>query len=582
MKRTKSRHPFLLGLMIVLLFLIAAAWGLMVYASTSAAPFSTLIPTFSSEEDEIHKAIMTAMEGEYPQALALLLYDTRIENIQVSSDGEWATAWLVPLDPETGNVVPTEPGLALAHRTAEGWKAFVPSDPLWPLIVRQIPDDLLSPEQKDQWSRLAEIREAAVTTPIRGYYLPYAGGDTMALTQSVGHDRYTPSGNAHFSFDFAKPGYPSGMFNVHAAKGGVVRRAVWTNTNGNPSNSNYIVLEDTSTNPTTFQLYMHLAKDSIPPSLRSIGTPVQQGLLIGIADDTGVSSGNHLHFMVHTNATSYWGSSVDIQFEDVTINGGRPRITSDLAYCKSSDVCETTQSTYISGNFLSPDHIPPTGEITSPPQSALVNGAILPLQGLVHDENSGISNAQFIAIYDGEWHTLGNPSSAENVSYDWDMCADRVPDGPVSLALVIRDKAQNQAEGLPGLTHFSKNFECPAPPPECVPTASQIALFADVDFQGACVVLGTGNYQSSTQLGNLGDNNASSIQVGANVQATLFSGINLAGRGETFFNSDSSLADNPIGKDMISSVKVQSRTTLPTAPLPVWPTAILPFQMKKP
>ena len=61
---------------------------------------------------------------------------------------------------------------------------------------------------------------------------------------------------------------------------------------------------------------------------------MRRGQFIGIADDTGVSSGNHLHFMVHTNPSSYWGTSVDITFEDVAINGGRPRIQSDLPYCK--------------------------------------------------------------------------------------------------------------------------------------------------------------------------------------------------------------------------------------------------------
>ena len=114
------------------------------------------------------------------------------------------------------------------------------------------------------------------------------------------------------------------MFDVHAAKSGTVKQAVWRHPNGDPNNGNYLVLEDTTTNPTTYQLYLHLAQDSIPEAFRNIGAFVAQGDFLGVADDTGVSSGNHLHFHVHTYAYSYWGTSVDITFEDVSINGGRP------------------------------------------------------------------------------------------------------------------------------------------------------------------------------------------------------------------------------------------------------------------
>jgi murein DD-endopeptidase MepM/ murein hydrolase activator NlpD len=562
----------LIAISIITLLFMAGTWGVYRYALSADQPTSTPIPPpLSKEEEEIKKAIDIAIQAEQPHALALLLYENQIEEIKTSADGSWATAWLVPLDPQTGEIVPIEPGLALVRSTDQGWQAFLPSDPLWPIVIKEIPNDLIPSDKKIEWLQLSEYKAAAVTAPIKGYKLPWSGGDTMALTQSVGHDRYTPSGNAHFAFDFAKPGYPSGLFNVLAARGGVVRRVIWTNENGNETNSNYIVLEDTSTSPVTYQLYMHLAKDSIPPELRVIGKPVRQGQLIGVADDTGVSSGNHLHFMVHTNAASYWGTSIDITFDEVTINGGRPRITSDLPYCKSSDVCDTTQTTYVSSNFMSPDHIPPTGGITLPPQGSLISIGTLPLQGWAKDENSGIGSVQFMALYSGAWHYLGNTFSSENFSYNWDMCADKVPDGPVSLALSIRDKALNQATGLPGLTHFSKNYECPVPPTACNPTSNQIALFAGSDYQGKCEVFSTGDYSSASQLGKLGGDNAESIRVGANVQATLFTGESLTGRGETFFGGDSNLADNRVGADTVSSLKVKTRTSLPAIPALTWP-----------
>ncbi len=110
-----------------------------------------------------------------------------------------------------------------------------------------------------------------------------------------------------------------------------------------------------------------------------------------------------------------------------------------------------------------PDHTPPTGGITSPPHGSVITSAILPLEGFAADSGSGIASAQFIAKYGSEWKTMGGTFSTNTFSLNWDMCADKVPDGPVSLALVLKDKALNQASGLPGLTHFTKNVDCASP-----------------------------------------------------------------------------------------------------------------------
>jgi murein DD-endopeptidase MepM/ murein hydrolase activator NlpD len=562
----------LLYISFFLLLLVIGIVGVYRFARSAAVPTPSAPQAQTAQEEEIRKAIQNELDTQKAEALPLLIYNTQIENVQVSADGSWATGWLVPLDPDTNQVVPVEPGLALVKRTDGTWKAFLPSDPLWTLAVREVPSDLIPPIEKIEWMQVAEFQpSAAPSAPLHGYYLPWSGGDPMVLTQSVGHDRYTPSGTAHFAFDFAKPGYPSGMFNVLAAKGGIVKRVVWTNPNGNESNANFIVLEDTTTSPTTYQLYMHLAQDSVPAALRVVGAPARQGQLVGIADDTGVSSGNHLHFMVHTTSTSYWGTSVDITFTDVSINGGRPRITSDKANCKSSDVCDTFQSTYVSGNFMVPDHIPPTGGIASPPQGSVVTSAILPLEGHAVDSGSGIASAQFIAKYGSNWKPVGGTFSNTSFSLNWDMCADKVPDGPVSLALVLKDKALNQASGLPGLTHFTKNVDCAIPVSACTPSASQVTLFSSADFQGDCIILDVGSHSSSAQLGKVGDDNASSILVGSNVLATLYSKSNLQGRSEAIFANDSNLADNHIGTDSTSSLLVQARTSQPGVPVLVSP-----------
>ena len=61
-----------------------------------------------------------------------------------------------------------------------------------------------------------------------------------------------------------------------------------------------MVLQDKSTSPTTYQIYLHLSKNTIPANFQHIDVPVNQGDWIANADNTGASWGSHLHFMVVT------------------------------------------------------------------------------------------------------------------------------------------------------------------------------------------------------------------------------------------------------------------------------------------
>jgi murein DD-endopeptidase MepM/ murein hydrolase activator NlpD len=503
--------------------------------------------------------------------LAYIVYETQIDRLEISADNRWATAWLTPVDTLTGQVVPAEPGLAVARHEKDGWTAYLPGDAEWLLGVQNAPLDLLARGERDYWMMQAvQAAEAqALAGPFHGYYLPWAYGESMYLTQGPHHDAYTPSGTAHYAFDFAKPGAPSGMFDVLAAKGGTVKHAVWSQPNGNPDFGNYIILEDTTTSPVTYQLYLHLAQDSIPEALRVVGAPVSRGQFLGVADDTGVSSGNHLHFHVHLNPTLYWDQSQDITFEDVAINGGRPRIASDLQYCTwDGDVCDETQSLYVSGNLPGSEINPPWGDMLLPENGFSAETGTLSLAAWA-DDDSGVASLRFQADTGGGWQDVGPAFSTSPAVYLWDLCAAGAPDGPLSLALKITDTEGNAAPALTGLRHGVKQYTCPLQPPVCTPNNDQIALYADADYQGACIVLGSGSHSASS-LGALGDNNAASLRLGANVRATLFNTAS-QGRGETFWASDSSLDDNRIGSDHLSSLIVAARSAAPAAPRHVWP-----------
>ncbi len=384
------------------------------------------------------------------------------------------------------------------------------------------------------------------------------------------------------------------MFPLLAAKGGVVVAFRDTCINDDHNCTNYLTLRDESTNPTTYQLYYHLMHASIPQPLRTIGAQVLQGDYIGNVDNTGYSTGSHLHFHVFASPTYtnfFWGSSVKISFDDVDINDGQPRTCYEAsswpgyggADCRAGvDEKRSTgdDNWYKSGN--TPAH-PPSGTFDLPTNRQTITSQAVTVKGTAKDDLE-VTQINVRVNYDGTWKTLADkitPNSDGTYEKNIDLCSAGVPDGPFAMTVQIFDRAGSPANGIP-VRQLIKNYPCsstrqPPAQPACTPSADQVALYTEPDFRGACqrfgydAQLGEKSY-TSDQLGALGDNKAASIQVGSNVRATLYdrSGdINLAhlyGRIETFESSDASLSDNRIDSGRVSGLWVEKRSTPPDEP----------------
>ncbi|MGD2156644.1 MAG: peptidoglycan DD-metalloendopeptidase family protein, partial [Anaerolineales bacterium] len=538
------------------------------------------------DETKIKEAIKRAVSEEKHYTLAYFVGAIEIEEIKISNDGLWARAWLVPFDPKTGQPIPTEPGLVISKRAGELWEVWLPTTPGWLEKVRQAPESILSQEHKDTWVKRLETQDINLpSTPFSGYLLPWEAGVTVYLTQSTCHDSYITSGNAHYSFDFSIHGT---MWDTYAAKSGEVW--LWKDDvptcfeltcNDDQPLGNYMVLRDTTTDPVTYQLYLHLAQDSIPPELKARGTPVTQGQFLGVVDNTGQSWGHHLHFQVQVplyGDNYYWGKSVDITFDDVDINGGRPRVINsfcdDSFYCTyPNDVCDDFRAEYVSQNVPTDDNTPPDGDILNPINGITVYSNTLRLEGWATDEGSGLDNAQFRARYNGTWHDVGPPFDTSLFGHTWNLCADNVPDGPISISMTLRDKNGNQTSDFPGLRHFTKHYACNPVvlPPGCTPRSNEVALFSEVNYGGTCQILGEGSHRSGITLGAVGDNNTDSILIGDQVAATLFTEVNYSSRAESLTRSDANLNENLTGVNTLSSLKVYSIEEPPSTPYPIFP-----------
>lgn len=550
------RIPILICLSILLLAVGTAANPAAFPGAGSALPAP-------EDRAQIEEKIAAAV-ASHPEVMAFHVYTVRVEEILFSDDGNWALATLAYYEGDPGKMVPTEPGLALARRLPEGWIVSLQADSDWTTVLDRAPEDLIPAETKKQFYPPSEAQAKDMAKAIGGYKLPWPAGQQKKLTQSVAH-----SASMRYAFDFYDPATP--MFPLVASRTGVVKYAVWTYPNGyydgDANHANFLVLEDTSTSPTTYQVYLHLAYNSIPTAFRTPGTRVYRGQFLGIVDDTGYSTGSHLHFQVHTNAASWWGNSVDITFDDVSINGGRPRLPAEASWYGG-----TGALWYTSGNSSGTDFTAPTADITAPANRETVNLTTVRLAGWVNDTGgSGFSHAYFIADYGNGWEQVGPIQTSSPFTYDWNLCSSGVPVGAVSLSLRAWDRDGNPAAGYPGLRAFIHTVSCPAPPSACNPSANQVAIFSAADFGGACAVKDIGDYPNASVLMPVGSKNTVSVNVGANVLATLFGGNDYSGRAETLSASDRNLADNLIGTQTLVSLRVTPRGATPGPASILWP-----------
>jgi hypothetical protein len=134
----------------------------------------------------------------------------------------------------------------------------LPADTDWLALIETNPGNLLTEEQKQAFMEMSAVSNQAVPAgPISGYLLPWEEGQTVYLSQSTGHDQYIPQVALIILLIFpAANDVPSLRL-----KAGIVWRARWDVPNGDDSGiGNYLVIQDNSTNPVTYQLYLHLAQ----------------------------------------------------------------------------------------------------------------------------------------------------------------------------------------------------------------------------------------------------------------------------------------------------------------------------------
>jgi murein DD-endopeptidase MepM/ murein hydrolase activator NlpD len=469
----KTYHLLLLNLIVVLCLSLLLGCSPSTPAPTPETPaIPKLAPAEPSQkfDDPRIQAIddlLQQVSHQRTDILALVIYKVRIDHVDFSSDGTLALVWVKFIDPDTNAFVPGELSLSIAHQEKDAqtgtlvWKLYFQADKDWVKMLNSVPVKMLSAALRANYmpDEQPQQKDGKVFT---GYKLPWEGGKSKYLTGSIGHvfTYKTCPADCLYAFDFAD----GTEFPVLAAKSGKVKYAVWQYPDNQMEHANLLVLTDTTTTPTTYMLYYHLAQNSIPAALRVPGAEVLQGQFIANADNTGPSTGHHLHFMVHTDPKSFWGTSVDIVFSDVSVNGGRPRTCAEAHYFPNYGSQCMPSGLYMSRNA---DMDRPTGFITKPVTNLEVKTRKLTVSGYGTDDTA-VKSIQLMYTYDGVWQPAASTVNGAKFTSTVDLCTLKIPDGDFFLSVLVTDKSGKVSADQQGMIHLIKNYSC-------VPTATPTA-----------------------------------------------------------------------------------------------------------
>lgn len=488
---------------LILFIILTASFFSIAAAETPPEPASP------QTRADLSDAFFQRIEGDGGSSLLTFdLFHPELDSAFLSPDGKTAVLWLALRD-DTGRILSTEPGFAVAALTADGWQVMLPGDPGWEETLAALPEGML-PVELSPAPDSVEI--TAVTEALTGYYLPYAAGTSRWLEGSISHFQSFPARGypscgydyCHYAYDFTDQGH----FPLLASKGGYVYASRDTCIDGDSYCTNYIVLKNSGEE--IYQIYLHLSNGTIPDKLTP-DTAVVRGQYLGDTDDTGYSTSNHVHFMV-TNSIwlpqdridqYYWGYSVDIRFADVAINNGIPRTCYEVTHFPIYD--GATECLGDKANPLDPDNdwfpsgnagaFPAGGSISRPAPGAVVTLGNNPLMDVTVNatDDVHVEAVSLVAKINNQWVEIGprvtQPASGSLYDWDIDLCAVGPVNGPLEVALRIWDHEGNVSSALDPRT-IQVDYACPLPssalkPPETFDsTAVHLSWDASVTPRG--------------------------------------------------------------------------------------------------
>lgn len=505
-------------------------------------------PQLASEVEK--QALWTAYSERFAEFLAVnqddpiaSLFEPVLDEAFISPDQKTAVLWLALRD-YSGRILATEPGIALATLSADGWQVLLRGDPGWDKTISQLPEEFLPAELQNPNIQAP----AASQQSVPGYYLPYVAGTAHKLEGSILHfQNYPPLGypsciqsECQYAYDFTDVGH----FPLVASRAGTVVSSRDTCPDGGTACTNYVLLYDVGG---MYQIYLHLANGTVPNHFTN-GTYVGRGAYIGDTDDSGYSTSEHVHFMVvqsfWTGAGDYpWGASVDARFTDVSINNGIPRtcleVTSFNIYdgateCfgNKADPLNPNNDWFTSGNTGAN---PPTGQLTRPVPGAVVAPGSNPLMDVTAStqDDVRVDVAVLQGLIGGSWREIAPRVSNPNASgvFDWDvnLCQAGPLNGPLEVALKIWDHEGNVVSLLSRRT-IQVDHACPPPVSQMTTPTTYDGTAFKLNWTAAEAGAGISSFQIQWRAGTDAWSTSRQMSFPTASRATWFVGV----PGETY------------------------------------------------
>lgn len=517
----------------ILIFLSIAA----IFLSAAGDPPSPEQVTEKVKSDLSDAFVIRLNTSTGFRPLVFDLFTPEIDTAFIAPDGKTAVIWLALRD-NSGRILATEPGLALAKKNDNRWEVLLPGDPDWEVTYSSLQEEMLPVEQRSVPQNV-DLNNLSDITALEGYYLPYAAGTKQWLEGSISHFQeieelgYPSCGIevCRYAYDFTNVDH----FPLLASKDGTVYGSRDSCIDGDSSCTNYIVLKDT--NNQTYQLYLHLSQNTIPDKLAK-GTFVKRGQYIGDTDDTGYSTSNHVHFMVVDSLWSdYWGTSTDISFTDVPINGGIPRTCYEVTnfpiydgatecFGDKSDPRNPNNDWFVSGNVGA---YPPTGTLTRPVANATVASGVSPMIDVTAtaSDDVRVTAVQMVAKLNGQWVEIGEKitKTVSPGTFDWDvnLCESAPVNGPLEVALRVWDHEGNVASALNPRT-IQVDHACPPPASQLNPAVSFDSTATQLGWSATNMGAGLGSFELQWMTVPGTWDAANTISIPGNLRSSWFAG----------------------------------------------------------
>ena len=518
------------------ILLIAAT--LLLPASNNPPP----IPASAETQADLSAAFNRRLQSDQGvNSLVLDLFTPELDTAFTSPDGKTAVLWLALRD-DSGRLLATEPGLALAHLLEEGWQVLLPGDSGWEEMLTTLPEWMLPLEQKPVPENIS-LEPIASAGPLTGYYLPYAAGTSRWLEGSISHFQSIPELGypscsavyCRYAYDFTDAWH----FPLLASKDGTVVAARDSCFDGDPNCTNYIVLHNASDQ--AYQIYLHHAHNTIPNFLTP-GTNVKRGQYIGDSDDTGYSTSQHVHFMVTDSIWMggngyYWGRSIDIRFADVAINNGIPRTCYEVINFQiydgafdclgdKSNPRDPANDWDVSGNVGA---YPPVGSLSRPTAGEVVGIGSNPLIDVsaTASDDVYVTAVRLVAKLNNQWVEIGpkitQPTQPGVYDWDVDLCASIGYNGPLEVALRIWDHEGNVSEALDPRT-IQVDHACPPPTSQLKPAEAFDSTAVRLNWNATSAGAGISSFELQWRSEPGSWEAANTLTLPGDVRSTWFAG----------------------------------------------------------